>query len=150
MELYIDNRQDIYEISEEIKDLVKKTILESLEIEGLSNNYEISLSFVSDQEIRELNRDYRGIDKSTDVLSFPMEDEFQVEIPLLGDIIISLDTAYRQAVEYKHSMKREIAYLICHSMFHLLGYDHIEDRDKLVMRKKEKQVMENLKIFKGE
>lgn len=150
MELYIDNRQDKFEISKEITELVEKTILECLKVEGLDNNYEISLSFVRDEEIRELNRDFRGTDISTDVLSFPMKDEFDLGLPLLGDIIISLETAYRQAAEYKHSIDREISYLVCHSMFHLFGYDHLVDEEKQEMRTKEKKVMENLKIFKGE
>lgn len=151
MELYIDNRHDKYQITKEIEVLAEKTILETLNIENVGNNYEVSLSFVTDEEIRELNRDYRGIDKSTDVLSFPMDDEFNtLETPLLGDIIISLDTAYKQAEEYGHSIEREIAYLVCHSTLHLLGYDHIEEDDKLEMRDKEKSVMKKLRIFKGE
>lgn len=150
MELYIDNRQDKHIITEEMKELIEAVILESLKVEGIGSNYEVSLSFVTDEEIRQLNRDYRGLDSSTDVLSFPMEDEFEMGIPMLGDIIISLDTAYRQAKEYKHSTKREIAYLVCHSMFHLLGYDHLEQEDKEEMRMKEKEVMVNLKIFKGD
>lgn len=149
MKIYIDNRQDNYEITKEIEDLVEKVILKSLNVEGLNDNYEISLSFVEDEEIRQLNKDYRGIDKSTDVLSFPMEDEFNIGPPLLGDIIISVSTAYRQAEEFNHSLNREIAYLVCHSMFHLLGYDHMDDYEKDKMRNKEKKVMENLKIFKG-
>lgn len=150
MELYIDNRQEKYEITGEIEELIELVIMESMKVEGINKNYEISLSFVTDEEIRELNRDYRGIDNSTDVLSFPIEDDFNIGPPLLGDIIISLDTAYRQAEEYKHSIKREIGYLVCHSIFHLFGYDHLDEKDKEEMRKKEKKVMENLKIFKGE
>lgn len=150
MELYIDNRQDKHKVTEEMEELIKEVILESLKVQGLGSNYEISLSFVTDEEIRELNKDYRGVDNSTDVLSFPMDDEFQLGIPLLGDIIISLDTAYRQAEEYQHSIKREIAYLVCHSIFHLFGYDHLEQDDKEEMRIREKEVMTNLKIFKGD
>lgn len=150
MELFIDNRQDKFEINDQTVKLIETTILETLKVEGKEQDYEISLSFVSDEEIRELNREYRGIDELTDVLSFPLEDEFDMGLPMLGDIIISLDRAYRQAEDYKHSFKREIAYLICHSMLHLLGYDHLEDNEKSIMREKEKKVMENLKIFKGD
>lgn len=150
MELYIDNRQEKYEITNELEELIELVAKESLKVEEMDSNYEISLSFVTDEEIKELNRDYRGIDNSTDVLSFPIEDEFNLSLPLLGDIVISLDTAYRQAGEYKHSIKRELAYLVCHSMFHLFGYNHLEEKDKEEMRSKEKRVMENLKIFKGE
>lgn len=150
MELFIDNRQDKFEINDQTVKLIETTILETLKVEGKEQDYEISLSFVSDEEIRELNREYRGIDELTDVLSFPLEDEFDMGLPMLGDIIISLDRAYRQAEDYKHSFKREIAYLICHSMLHLLGYDHLEDNEKSIMREKEKKVMGNLKIFKGD
>ena len=150
MELFIDNRQDEFEINDQIIEVIETTILETLKVEGIDQDYEISLSFVSDQEIRELNRDYRGIDEITDVLSFPLQDEFHMGPPMLGDIIISLDRAYRQSQDYKHSFKREVAYLICHSMLHLLGYDHLEDDEKSIMRGKEKKIMGNLKIFKGD
>ena len=150
MELFIDNRQDEFEINDQIIEVIETTILETLKVEGIDQDYEISLSFVSDQEIRELNRDYRGIDEITDVLSFPLQDEFHIGPPMLGYIIISLDRAYIQAQDYKHSFKREVAYLICHSMLHLIGYDHLEDDEKSIMREKEKKIMRNLKIFKGD
>lgn len=150
MELFIDNRQDEFEINDQIIEDIETTILETLKVEGIDQDYEISLSFVSDQEIRELNRDYRGKDEITDVLSFPLQDEFHMGPPMLGDIIISLDRAYIQAQDYKHSFKREVAYLICHSMLHLIGYDHLEDDEKSIMREKEKKIMRNLKIFKGD
>ena len=148
MEYYIDNRQSKYEITKELELLVKKVIDEVLRVEGLSKNYEISISFVENQEIRELNRVYRGVDKETDVLSFPMDDEFGLEELLLGDIIISIDKAFEQSLDYGHTIEREIAYLTAHSMFHLLGYDHMNDEEKLEMREREKQVMKDLKIFK--
>ena len=148
MEYYIDNRQSKYEITKELELLVKKVIDEVLRVEGLSKNYEISISFVENQEIRELNRVYRGVDKETDVLSFPMDDEFGLEELLLGDIIISIDKAFEQSLDYGHTIEREIGYLTAHSMFHLLGYDHMNDEEKLEMREREKQVMKNLKIFK--
>ena len=148
MEYYIDNRQSKYEITKELELLVKKVIDEVLRVEGLSKNYEISISFVENQEIRELNRVYRGVDKETDVLSFPMDDEFGLEELLLGDIIISIDKAFEQSLDYGHTIEREIGYLTAHSMFHLLGYDHMNDEEKLEMREREKQVMKDLKIFK--
>lgn len=103
---------------------------------------------VENEEIRELNRDYRNVDSITDVLSFPIEDEFDFANKILGDIIISIERAEEQAEQFGHTLEREIAYLTCHSMFHLMGYDHMEDDDKSEMRAKEKQVMKNLKIFK--
>lgn len=154
MELLIDNRQDKIDIGEEVNDLIEKVVVACLQLENESLDYEISLSFVDDEEIRVLNRDFRGKDCATDVLSFPMEeDDFQdfMEedyIPLLGDIVISAERALLQAQDFGHSLEREIAYLTAHSMFHLMGYDHMNDDEKAVMRDKEKSVMKDLGIFK--
>lgn len=149
MEIYIDNRQDKVEINEEISEIIQKVVNEVLSFENKSLDCEVSVSFVDNQEIKELNREYRGVDKDTDVLSFPMEDEFFTEGPiLLGDIIISMEKALEQSEDFGHSIYREIAYLTAHSMFHLLGYDHMEDEEKSIMREKEKQIMKRLKIFK--
>ncbi len=148
MEYYIDNRQTKYKVTKELESLIEKVILESLKVEGLEGNFEVSISLVENEEIRELNRDYRNVDSITDVLSFPIEDEFDFANRMLGDIIISIERAEEQAVEFGHTLEREIAYLTCHSMFHLMGYDHMEDDEKSQMRVKEKQVMKNLKIFK--
>ncbi|RKD34729.1 rRNA maturation RNase YbeY [Thermohalobacter berrensis] len=152
MELLIDNRQEEIKIDEEIIKIVKEVVNECLNLEGKNKNYEISISFVNDEEIRILNRDFRGKDKPTDVLSFPMEDDEEVTdyTPILGDIVISAPTAIRQAKEYGHSIKREIAYLTAHSMFHLMGYDHKTEDEKKIMRTKEKQVMRKLGIFREE
>jgi probable rRNA maturation factor len=150
MELYIDNRQDNVKIDENIVEILKEVIEQCLILEGKSLNYEISLSFVDNKEIRELNKEYRGVDSATDVLSFPMEEEeILVPIPLLGDIIISAERALEQSIEYGHTLIREISYLTAHSMFHLLGYDHMEEDEKKLMRHKEKEVMKKLKIFKN-
>ena len=102
-----------------------KVIKESLLVEGKSLDYEVSISLVNNEEIKELNRDYRGVDSETDVLSFPLEDDFGMDLPLLGDIIITVEKALEQAEEYGHSLEREMAYLTAHSMFHLMGYDHL-------------------------
>ncbi|HZK00441.1 MAG TPA: rRNA maturation RNase YbeY [Tissierellaceae bacterium] len=148
MEFYIDNRQSLIEVNEEISNLLEKVLKESLLVEGIGLEYEISISLVNNDEIRELNREYRGLDRETDVLSFPMEDDFSQGLALLGDIIISVEKALEQSIEFGHSLERELAYLACHSMFHLMGYDHMEEDEKEEMRKKEKQVMKNLEIFK--
>lgn len=152
MELQIDDRQDKVKIEEDVKDAVERVVSECLKLEGLSTNYEISVSFVDNEEIKELNKEYRGIDRPTDVLSFPMEDDetSQDYTPILGDIVISAEKALQQSVEFGHSFKREVAYLTAHSMFHLMGYDHETEEEKLVMRQKEKEVMKRLKIFKTE
>ena len=149
MELYIDNRQDEVKIDNNIYKILEEVIKECLLLEGKPLNYEVSLSFVNNKEIKELNKEYRNIDRETDVLSFPMEEEnFLVPIPLLGDIIISAEKALEQSIEYEHSLLREISYLAVHSMFHLLGYDHMVEDEKKLMRYKEKEVMKRLKIFK--
>ncbi len=148
MEFYVDNRQNTAEITLELNKLIETVIMETLKVEGLSSDVEVSISFVDNIEIRELNRDYRGIDKPTDVLSFPLDEDMLVPIPLLGDIIISMETAIEQAADFGHSLDREIGYLIAHSMFHLMGYDHMDEEEKDLMRSKEKQVMKNLGIFK--
>lgn len=150
MEVYIDNRQDEITIDDELIELMEKVMKECLALEEKSLDTEISVSFVNNKEIQELNREYRNVDSSTDVLSFPMTDDFSlIHIPILGDIVISLEKALSQAEEYGHSFNREVAYLTAHSMFHLLGYDHMEEDEKQVMRKKEKQVMKSLGIFKN-
>lgn len=148
MDYYIDNRQEKYNVNEDLENLLERVINESLKIEDVGFNYEVSISFVTNEEIKDLNKEYRGMDKETDVLSFPMEDDFPSDIPLLGDIVISIEKAEEQANEFGHSIEREIAYLACHSMFHLLGYDHMDEDEKKIMRLKEKQVMKNLGIFK--
>ncbi len=138
------------------KDL-EKVIGEVLKIENVDEKKcEISISFVDEKKIRELNRNFRSIDKTTDVLSFPIEDFFSEDRKtllkkpylMLGDVVICLDVARKQAKELGHSFEREIMYLTCHSILHLLGYDHMEDEDKKIMRAREKEVMKNLGVFK--
>ena len=135
-----------------IREKALKTIEEVLKVENFNENAEVSLSIVDKDTIHKLNKDYRNVDRETDVLSFPMEEEaFDDEgnpIFLLGDIVICLDVARNQAAEFGHSLEREMMYLICHSTLHLLGYDHIEEDDKAKMRAKEKEVMKNLGVFK--
>ena len=135
-----------------IREKALKTIEEVLKVENFNENAEVSLSIVDKDTIHKLNKDYRNVDRKTDVLSFPMDEEaFDNEgnpIFLLGDIVICLDVARKQADEFGHSLEREMMYLICHSTLHLLGYDHIEEDDKVKMRAKEKEVMKNLGVFK--
>lgn len=130
----------------------EKTIREVLKVEKIEENVEVSLLIVDRDEIHILNRDYRDVDRPTDVLSFPMDEEdFDQEanpILLLGDIVICLDVAKDQAEDFGHCLEREMMYLICHSTLHLLGYDHIEETDKREMREKEKEIMKNLGVFK--
>ena len=106
MELIIDDRQDKLNVSEELIEKIKDIIIECLDYEGYDDDYEVSLSFVDNKEIHELNKQFRGIDRPTDVLSFPMlSDDFDIELEeeSLGDIVISLERAFEQSKEYKHS-----------------------------------------------
>jgi len=138
--------------SEHLIEIMKKSAEYCLEAEGLdSEACEISVSFVSKNRIRELNRAYRGIDKVTDVLSFPQyEAKEYMTGPLieLGDVVICLDQAERQSKEYGTSIKREVTYLFVHSILHLLGYDHMEDDEKAYMRAHEERVMAALDILR--
>ena len=154
MKLIINNEtnEDI-----NIKNDLEKVIREVLTVEKVDQEKcEISLSFVDEEKIRQLNKDFRSIDRVTDVLSFPIEDFFNedreniLEKPylMLGDVVICLDVARKQADDLGHSFEREVMYLTCHSILHLLGYDHIEDDDKKIMRAREKEVMKNLGVFK--
>ncbi|MCI5997509.1 MAG: rRNA maturation RNase YbeY [Peptoniphilaceae bacterium] len=153
MNIFFDDRQKECIISDSLKKEIENCIKVSLEVEEkLEDNIEISVSFVTNLEIREINKNFRNIDRVTDVLSFPVEFEFSEKgMPLvLGDIVISTETATQQAKEFGHSFEREILYLVCHSMFHLLGYDHIIEEDRQIMRQKEKETMKKLGIFKNE
>ena len=151
MELIIDDRQDKLQVSEELIEKIKDIILECLDYEGYDDDYDISLSFVDNKEIHELNKLYRGIDRPTDVLSFPMLDEeldFDIELEekSLGDIVISLEREFEQSVDYNHSFEREVCFLVCHSMFHLLGYDHDTEENTKEMREKEEYILNKLSI----
>ena len=150
MEILIDNRQDKVSIDDDIYDVIEKVAKECLKLEGKGLDFEVSVSFVDNEEIQKLNRDYRNVDSPTDVLSFPMDaEETDLYIPLLGDIVISAERALEQATEFGHSFLREVAYLAAHSMFHLMGYDHMNVQEKKIMRQKEKEVMKILGIFKN-
>lgn len=155
MELIVDNLQDKYTINKNIINSLENVIKLALIEEGVKYNVEISLTFVDNKKIRELNNSFRKIDKVTDVLSFPLYEKIEIEnmktkktvgeIPL-GDIVLSLEKANEQAIEYGHSSEREICFLICHSMFHLLGYDHDNDENTKLMRLKEEKILNELGI----
>ena len=135
-----------------VRPLIRKCCAAVLKKEGIADACEISVTFVDNETIRVINSQTRGIDKETDVLSFPLGENGEYEVNyatdalLLGDIVISLSMAVEQAQEYGHSVEREIAFLTVHSMLHLLGYDHIEDGDRVVMRAREEEVLNYLGI----
>ena len=116
----------------------------------MDKKIEVSIFFTDDEMIRELNHKYRAINKSTDVLSFAFEDD-EASFPLvgenriLGDIIISVETARRNAQEASHSLEWEINILILHGLLHLLGYDHLEDKEYELMHKKELEILDKMK-----
>lgn len=150
MQLLVSNQQDKVEFTRSMEEMLTRVVQLTLEAEGENPASEVSLLLVDDAYIHQLNREYRGIDRPTDVLSFALREETGEEphylpVPednLLGDIIISLETAARQAIEYGHSLDREMAYLAVHGCLHLLGYDHETEEEKRRMREKEEKILE--------
>ena len=137
---YIENEQDKLKFLKKYETLVKRSVRAALTYENFGHSCEISVTFVDNARIRELNREYRNIDRETDVLSFPTGDEGE-HIPL-GDVVISLEKAAAQAKEYGHSLEREISFLTVHSTLHLLGYDHeTSKKDEKIMFKKQDEIM---------
>lgn len=133
-----NNQQDL-EINQEIIELLRKVVVTAADFEGYSGG-EVSIAFVKNQQIKELNSKYRAKNAVTDVLSFPIDEE------VLGDIIIATKRAKEQAADYGHSFKRELAYLTVHGMLHLFGYDHQNEKEKKEMRQKEERVLTQLGI----
>ncbi|MBR0484708.1 MAG: rRNA maturation RNase YbeY [Oscillospiraceae bacterium] len=154
LKVSIKNNQNSVKIPSGIRLLIRRCCHAVLISEGFTQNAEVSVSFVSNQEIKSLNKTYRQKDSVTDVLSFPltsedgtMEINTETGFILLGDIVISIETAVKQANIYGHSLSREIGFLTVHSMLHLLGYDHEKSSlDERIMREKEEAVLEKLGI----
>ncbi len=139
MEVLITNDQKAVELN---LDFIKKIALEIMKFEDSPDNSQLSMVFCDDEAIKELNNEYRGKNESTDVLSFPMElENFVPKIRMLGDIVISTDTAIKQAKEYEHSLITEIVILMIHGLLHLHGYDHIEEEDCKKMRAREAEIL---------
>lgn len=145
----------IVEDDEYIK-LAEKVIEKCFEVENIKNkNLYINVIYTTSQKIKEINKQYRNIDKETDVLSFPMYEKEEIllkkdntEPDTLGDIIICIEQVKKQANEYNHSFERELSYMLVHGFYHLMGYDHLEDKDKKVMRDKEEFILNNLNIVR--
>ncbi len=145
------------EKNESYEEIINKVLYECFKEENLLNtNIYISITLTNPENIRNINKKYRNIDKETDVLSFPMfeKDEIQAIIgsneyvvdDVLGDIVISLEKVKEQAIEYGHSFERELAYMLAHGFYHLMGYDHIEEEDKSIMRYREEKILKKLNI----
>ncbi|SUY47430.1 metalloprotease [Clostridium putrefaciens] len=163
--IYVENNQNDFLIDEDFIKDIEKVADFALKKEAVNINYELSILLVNNIEIKNINKKHRNIDNETDVLSFPLLDypkdkvfsEVYLECKfdetyldgedlLLGDIVISLEKALEQSKDYGHSFKREVAYLIVHSILHLLGYDHMEIAEKAVMRKREEYILGELNI----
>lgn len=117
-----------------------------------SKNLYVNILLTNPENIRKINKEHRNIDKETDVLSFPMFEKGEIEKiknqneDILGDIVISIEKVKKQAEEYNHSFERELAYMVVHGFYHLMGYDHIEEKDKKIMRQKEENILQKLNI----
>ena len=142
--IYTRNEQDKFLLTPAMRALVRRAIAEALRYEAFDRPAEVSVTFTDNEEIRQLNASWRGIDRATDVLSFPMSDEESGEnrdgdCVLLGDIVISAERAAEQAEEYGHTLARELAFLAVHSTLHLLGYDHERsaEEEKEMFRRQE-------------
>lgn len=156
IQLEWNNEQEVIAIEESFVAVLDRLLQVAAEAEGIEYG-EVSLTFVNDEEIHQLNRDYRGMDKPTDVLSFAIqeegEDELDIvyevedeeeEIPfdgMLGDIIISTERAIQQAADYGHSLERELAFLFVHGFLHLIGYDHQDEASEAVMTAKQEAAL---------
>lgn len=149
MEILIDNQNNELKLEENFEEKIKEAIKTSLNHLDYGDDYEISISIVDEEEIKKLNNEYRGVDSVTDVLSFPLFEKYEIPSEgMLGDIVICSKRVIEQAEEFGHSEEREFVYLTVHSLLHLLGYDHIEENDRIEMRTKEKEIMKKLGIFK--
>jgi len=162
MTIWINNDND-FDIFENYQSVIEDVVKACIEEENYPQNVEVSISLVDNEQIRKLNSEFRNIDKHTDVLSFPMinfkensslddidiKDCINIDTKeiVLGDIIISVEQAKKQSEEFNHSLKREIAFLTAHSMFHLMGYDHMQTQEEKIMIEKQKKVLSKLKII---
>ena len=153
LKIDFDNNQEGIVLTYSIKMLVRRAIEATLDYEQYNNPCEVSVTFTDNAQIHELNRNYRGVDRPTDVLSFPLFDYDGVTeeppvdelLGMLGDIVLSLEQARIQADEYGHSFEREVAFLCVHSMLHLLGYDHeTGDEDEADMRRRQSEIMDRM------
>ena len=137
--------------------IVEKVLQKCYEEEKLlDSKLIITITFTTPEEIHKINKEYRQVDRPTDVLSFPMFERKELEEKIekqdfehedvLGDIIISIEKVKEQAIEYGHSFERELSYMIVHGFYHLMGYDHIKEEDKKEMRPKEEKILNELKI----
>ena len=150
IKVIITNKQKTVKIPTGLRMLVRRTCNAVLRMENFQGSVEVSVTFVDNQGIKELNAQYRDKDTETDVLSFPMgengvwDKDPETGAFILGDVVISMEKAMEQANIYGHSLQREVGYLTAHSVLHLLGYDHEDNMERIRMREKEELVMDQL------
>jgi probable rRNA maturation factor len=148
LDLYFED--ETATIDEHIEDLIRKLLTHAAAEEQLTSEAEVSITFMTDEGIQEVNAEYRGKDVPTDVISFALEEMSEGEVAIvleegmptvLGDIIISVETAKRQAGEYGHEFDREIGFLALHGFLHLLGYDHMTEEEEAEMFGRQKEIL---------
>lgn len=153
LKIYYANEQKIVKIPLSLRNLINRVVKATLENENFKKDAEVSVSFVDNETIHKLNLEYRGKDKPTDVLSFPMTDgdeedddiDLSTGAVMLGDIIISAEKAMEQANEYGHGIEREICFLAVHSTLHLLGYDHeTSEDDEKYMNQTQESILQKI------
>ena len=142
--------------TKEYINIIEKVVNKCFEVEKIeASNFYISIILTNPENIQRINKEYRNIDKPTDVLSFPMFEKEELENAkfenqeVLGDIIISIEKVKEQAEEYGHSFERELAYMVVHGFYHLIGFDHMIEEEKEIMRAKEENVLEKLDIVRN-
>jgi len=149
---YLDTKENT-----EYENIILRVLKKCFEIEHLpEEKLLVSVTLTTPENIKELNKEFRNIDKETDVLSFPMFEKEEINYlienqnwdyeDILGDMVISLQQVQEQAIEYGHSFERELSYMVVHSFYHLMGFDHIKEEDKIIMRPKEEYVLNELNL----
>ncbi len=157
MKNFVQINYNNIEENEEYNKIINTVVKKCFEEEGLDNiKIYINIILTNPEEIKRINKEYRNIDKETDVLSFPMFQKGEIEelikkkenivTDILGDVVISIPRVYEQAEEYNHSFERELSYMVVHGFYHLMGYDHMEEEEKKIMRQKEENVLQKLNI----
>ncbi len=145
--IYITNEQKDMPVTQALRGLIRRAVNGALRYEGFEKDAEVSVTLTTAEGIKELNAEYRDKDAVTDVLSFPIFDDTEDEVAVLGDIVLCLSRAKEQAEEYGHSFEREVAFLTVHSVLHLLGYDHETcEEDEREMLDRQRLIMEYLEI----
>jgi len=149
-DIFIKNDQNRVYFSFKLRNIIRAAITAALAHEGYVGRAEVSVTITDDEEIHILNNEYRGVDRATDVLSFPLDEADELgkggENDVLGDIVISLERAQAQAQEYGHSLEREVAFLTVHSVLHLLGYDHMSEAEETEMFDRQREILDEMRI----